>query len=107
MKVFLDDVRQLEDQFWNIDETEWVTARTVDEAIRHLETGEVEIISLDHDLGEFNPETGYDVAKWIEEKVATSDFIPPTIWVHSMNPVGRRNIIQVIESIKRLMTERG
>ena len=93
MKVFLDDIRQPPDSSWYI-------CRSYKEAIMNLETGMVEIISLDHDLGE--EMTGYDVAKWIEEKVwMDDDFCPPEILIHSANPVGRSNIEAAIKSIYR------
>ena len=47
-------------------------------------------IEFDHDLGE--KETGYDVAKFIvENKLPILGF-----GVHSMNPVGASNIIQLL-----------
>jgi len=56
-------------------------------------------ISLDHDLGYYR--TGYDVVCWIEEMVIESGFIPPEIYVHSNNPVGRARMEAGIQSIKR------
>lgn len=43
-----------------------------DETIAFLEKGGVELISLDHDLGDDERGTGYDVLLWIEEAVVTS-----------------------------------
>ncbi|EOZ5442478.1 cyclic-phosphate processing receiver domain-containing protein [Vibrio vulnificus] len=34
-------------------------------------------MSLDHDLGDDEHSTGYDVVLWIEEAVATQGFQPP------------------------------
>lgn len=47
-------------------------------------------IDFDHDLGE--GKTGYDVAKWIVENELDVRYR-----VHSMNPVGRANIEQLME----------
>lgn len=48
-------------------------------------------IDFDHDLGE--EETGYDVAQFIVECGLDSIYYR----VHSMNPVGRANIEQLLE----------
>ena len=76
------------------------------EAIKLLQSGDVEIISLDHDLGE-NVKSGYDVAKWIEKETALNDFNPPKILIHSANPVGQRNIQSCIDSIQRFISQRN
>lgn len=62
------------------------------DAIRLLtETNEAFIIDLDHDLGE--EKTGYDIAKYIVEH----DVHKVNVFVHTMNPVGRHNIVQLME----------
>ncbi|MDE1348062.1 cyclic-phosphate processing receiver domain-containing protein [Vibrio aestuarianus] len=48
-----------------------------EEAIALLKQGTVTEISLDHDLGDDEHGTGYDVVLWIEEAVATRGFQPP------------------------------
>lgn len=98
MKVYLDDERPIPD--------EWIGACWPEEAIRLLETGHVTHLSLDHDLGDDERGTGYDVILWIEEAVATRGFTPPGIVVHSANPSARIKMELGIESIKRLF-ERG
>jgi len=62
---------------------------TAQAAIAALETGTVEKVSLDHDLGpEDETGNGYMVAKWIEE-AAYLGKIPKLEWhVHSQNSVG-------------------
>lgn len=94
MKLFVDDIRVPSDNTWTV-------ARTYDEAISVLKDGDVEVLSLDHDLGE--GKSGYDVICWVEDKVFTdTDFIPPKeILVHSANPVGRNRIYAAIDSIQR------
>jgi hypothetical protein len=49
------------------------------EAIRLHDTGNVEEISLDHDQGDDDRATGYDVILWIEEAVALRGHRPPKI----------------------------
>ena len=91
MKVYLDDER--ETPFG------WQRVYWPEEAIELLRTGEVEEISLDHDLGDDKHGTGYDVVLWIEEAVYTAGFNAPTIKVHSANPSARRKMELGIMSI--------
>jgi hypothetical protein len=85
MRVFLDDTRK--------EPEGWVRCFWPHEVIALVETGRVDVVSLDHDLGDDEKGTGYDVCKWLEEKVFTEgfdgDFVPPVMEIHSANPVGR------------------
>ena len=99
MKVYLDDERKTPDG--------WVRVYWPDEAIELLETGNVAEISLDHDLGDDEHGTGYDVVLWIEEAVYTQNFIPPIIAVHSANPSAREKMERGIRNIEQKLTERG
>jgi hypothetical protein len=92
MKLYLDDIRNPK-----VPE-EWCIVRTAEEAIRMLETGKVDFISFDHDLG--TELTGYDVAKAIEELVYYGRIKCPEYNVHSANPVGANNIRAAMEAIK-------
>ena len=74
----------------------WIAARTGAEALRYLEAGVVQDASLDHDLGKGL--TGYDVVCWMER---TGKWPQGEIWVHSMNPVGRARMEQVIAGRNR------
>ncbi|MGW8177493.1 MAG: cyclic-phosphate processing receiver domain-containing protein, partial [bacterium] len=80
VKVFLDDERPTPDG--------WIHARWPEDVINHLKNGNVEEISLDHDLADplvegqgycssIAERTGYDVLVWIEEQVALNGFVPP------------------------------
>ena len=81
-RIFLDDARPTPEG--------WVRASWPAEVIAWLETGTVQAVSLDHDLGDDARGTGYDVICWIEEAVAQRGFDPPIITVHSANPARRR-----------------
>lgn len=97
MKLYLDDERTTPQG--------WHRAFTAPEAIALLTKGGVEEISLDHDLGPPEAGTGYQVAKWIENRVAADvNYLPPKMSIHSANPVGRQNIQGAIDSIKRILT---
>ena len=98
MKVFLDDERTPPDG--------WMLVRWPEEAIELLKTGDVEAISLDHDLGDDTVGTGYDVVLWIEEQVAMNNLVPPIIQVHSANTSARSKMLAGIESIYRLANAR-
>lgn len=99
MQLFLDDERTPPDG--------WTLVRWPEEAIDLLKTGGVDKISLDHDLGDDEHGTGYDVILWIEEAVATRGFKPPEIIVHSANPSARIKMEAGIKSILRLAQKPG
>jgi len=95
MKLYLDDERSAP--------AGWTAARWPDEAIAHLQTGQVEELSLDHDLGDDKRGTGYDVLLWIEEAVALRGFSPPRIiTVHSANPSARQRMEMAIQNISAI-----
>lgn len=98
MKVYLDDERITPDG--------WVRVFWPDEAIALLKTGQVQHISLDHDLGDDQRGTGYDVVLWIEQAVATENFTPPTMAVHSANSSARLKMQAGIRAIERLVAAR-
>lgn len=115
MFLWLDDLR--DPRKHGIFNAAWAT--TYEQAVEMLATGDVTFASLDHDLGACEecvatnahigdmktPETtfynhcphaksGYDVVVWMEEN---------NVWpkngviVHSMNPVGKARMQQVID----------
>lgn len=114
MRVWLDDLRPRPEGY-----TAW--AKTAEYAIHLLKTGQVEFISLDHDLCPQHYEamrlegsygvassanlyqglTGYDVALWIEEAVKDRRIPMPRWRVHTMNPCGRDRIRAAMESAER------
>lgn len=94
MKVYLDDERKTPEG--------WTRCFTASECIALLETGNVEELSLDHDLGPPSAGTGYDVVVWMEEAVFTRNFIPPKrTKVHSQNPVGKEKMKRGLQTIYR------
>ena len=95
MKVFLDDERQTPEGWHRL------LARR---GHCFLETGTVEKISLDHDLGDDVRGTGYAVILWIEEAVATRGFKPPIITVHSANSSAADKMRAGVLAIQQLAT---
>ena len=98
MKVFLDDERDTP--------IGWVRVYWPNEAIALIDAGGVDEISLDHDLGDDERGTGYDVVLWIEEAVATRGFVPPKVRVHSANSSARVKMDLGISNIERLVGAR-
>lgn len=96
MKLWVDDLREPPDQ-------SWIWAQTYPEAIRDLSLfeGQIEVLSLDHDLGERN--TGYDILTQIEVWLHGERpyAVPPAIRVHSANPVGRDRMKAAIAAIRK------
>ncbi len=99
MKIYLDDERPTPDG--------WQHCRWPEEVIELLTAGGVTHLSLDHDLGDDTHGTGYDVVLWIEEQVATTDFDPPEIIVHSANVSARAKMEAGIRSIATILKQRG
>ncbi|OAH99735.1 hypothetical protein A1353_20175 [Methylomonas methanica] len=97
VRIYLDDLRPTPQG--------WVRAYWPDEVIALLKNGDVQTISLDHDLGDDQRGTGYDVIAWIEEAVATRGFKPPTILIHSANPPARIRMEAGIRAIALLASK--
>lgn len=99
MKLWLDDERSVPDDSWTL--CRWpcdVIDHLSKMAVGHCE---VEVISLDHDLGDDERGTGYDVLLWIEEAVALHNFVPPVILIHTANASTRSKMEAACRSIKR------
>lgn len=92
-KLYLDDIRSPKDPTF-------VVSRSVEDAKKFVETcGMPNFISFDHDLGidmKGNVlSSGYDLAKWLVEMDMDGIYVFPNDFafdVHSMNPVGSKNI---------------
>ena len=116
--IYLDDVRT------PTDKENWVVVRNYDEfvsAVSEIGLENISVISLDHDLGpsamkewhsnvyhnyELNydnitEKTGYDCAKWLCEYCWGNGLPVPSWNVHSANPVGRDNIVSILQSFER------
>lgn len=76
-----------------------VWAKTADAAIAKLRLNIVAWISFDHDLG--TTLTGYDVARWIEERAHSGELQSLSWTVHSANVVGARAIRQSLVNADR------
>ena len=112
--LYLDDVRTPLDEGWNVvrDYDEFVGAITL------VGLENVEVISLDHDLGDsamseyynnakpnfildynnITEKTGYDAAKWLVNHSIETGIPLPRVYVHSSNPIGAHNIMGYINN---------
>jgi hypothetical protein len=121
--LFLDDSRMPEDAFTYTKNPmylnlKWYVVMNYDEFITTIESnGMPNVISFDHDLGndhylhqqgeipydQFTEKTGYHCAKWlIEYCIDHVKDVPKIIFIHSMNPVGSRNIESLFRTYEKL-----
>ncbi|MAT13658.1 MAG: hypothetical protein CMJ46_00080 [Planctomyces sp.] len=103
-RLWLDDERDprdpfIQENYGSKPDDIWV--KTVEEAIDLVKSGRVRVLSLDHDLGE-GP-SGYEFCKWFEEECfhGRLDFQAFRFFIHTNNPVGRMNMEQCLEAIRR------
>ncbi|WBW98364.1 cyclic-phosphate processing receiver domain-containing protein [Oceanirhabdus sp. W0125-5] len=93
INLYVDDLRNCPEGF--------KIARTVEQAKFYLENFEIEILSLDHDLGideqgNIVP-SGYDLVKYICEKGLRAE----SIYLHTDNSVGRENMYHTLLGAQR------
>jgi hypothetical protein len=112
--IYLDDVRTPVAEHW-------VVVRNYEEFVEAVDkTGleNIEVISLDHDLGDqamveyytnvknnyqldysnIQEKTGYDCCKYLVSKSMETGIPLPQIYVHSANPIGSANMMGYINN---------
>ena len=96
VRVWLDDTREAPPG--------WVRSFAPEEVIAPLRSGEVAELSLDHDLGLEPGRNGHAVLVWLENEVGAGQWTGPLpeTSVHSANPVGRRRMLRLLDTIRRL-----
>lgn len=101
MNIYLDDIREpplfdrdINSSTYN-EHMNWRVFRTASECIEFINENlnSITLISFDHDLGNDENGTGYDVAKYLE-KLAFEGKIEKEFdyRIHSANPIGAKNI---------------
>jgi hypothetical protein len=124
-KLFLDDERDPYKVKWvQLPLGPWTVVRTYNEFVKTITEKDLpEFVSFDHDLadehyrpsmynadkhytnyytdGTFKERTGYECAVWLVNYCIDKNLPFPQYVVHSMNPVGKENIISYIESYKK------
>ena len=112
--IYLDDVRTPENE-------EWIVVRDYDEfvsTVTLIGLENIELISLDHDLGDgamteyysnvksnytldynnIEEKTGYDVCKFLVKHSMNIGVSLPKVVVHSANPIGAANMMGYINN---------
>lgn len=87
INIFLDDWRPVPRNF--------IPVRSVQECVNLLKEREVNILSLDYNLGAFQP-TGFELVKWMAE----NNIYPKQIFMHSANPFGRVRMYNFLKKYK-------
>lgn len=98
-RLWLDDIRDAP--------AGWVRCYWPDEVIAFLQEGDVDEISLDHDLGDepasyMEPErTGMMVLHALEKmQFDNPDLVLPAIHIHSQNPVAAKRMKEVVRLLE-------
>lgn len=121
--LFLDDERKPIDVTWiELPPLHWEIVRNYNEFVKIITSNGIpKTISFDHDLSQehydellgayfgcrplryhiFKEKTGRDCAMWLAEYCFDKGLDYPIYFVHTMNPIGRSNIISIIESYKK------
>lgn len=128
--LFLDDIREPQHAFSYTKQMMfldriWTIVRNYNEFINHIKTeGMPQFISFDHDLADshYTPEhlwvdyyeskkwqdqqvhkekTGYECAMWLVDYCIDNQLPLPQYYCHSMNPVGKDKIINLLESFQK------
>lgn len=101
LRVWLDDERPMPSDFTN-------HVTTAQEAIDLLKTGQVDLISLDHDLGSENvyENNGYVVAEFIEEFAFNNRCLPCIeVRIHTANSSARTKMESAIRNACKFCNE--
>ena len=129
--LFLDDGRQPKDVKWlELPPLHWVVVKDYDQFVKTVtERGVPTTVSFDHDLAdehyeeytrahdplligkrEFKYEnckekTGYHCAVFLAEFCIRYKVAIPTYYIHTLNPIGKQNILSVMENARKVLTE--
>jgi hypothetical protein len=102
LAIFLDDERNtqfVENKIPDFDRYDWVVIRNYFEFVDFVDKNiqEIELISFDHDIDSFDDSgkewNGKDAADYLLDVCIDNSIDLPDFIVHSMNPIGKRNII--------------
>jgi len=126
--LFLDDVRKPEQVTWKkLPDYDWKIVRNYEEFVKIIEKkGIPSFVSYDHDLSyahyetyhsidengvlkidydKFQEKTGYDCCKHLVNKCIELDIEHPDFIVHSLNPIGAKNITMYIGNYNKTKRE--
>lgn len=92
MKVFVDDIRVVNGFDYIAKTAEDFFAYCIKNGISHID-----VLSLDHDLGESEALTGYDIVK----KLPDLNLSIGRLQFHTANPVGFENMLMYSKNLKK------
>ena len=127
--LFLDDFREPYDAYiYTLNpiysNATWIVVRNYEDFCNYIkENGLPNIVSFDHDLADthynqdnqtgkldydsFKEKTGYHCAKWMTDYMLDNNIYElPICYVHSMNPVGRENIISLLRTFDKVINKK-
>lgn len=127
--LFLDDIRTpLSTKHVQLPLYDWVIVKSFKEFVKKIsEKGLPYYITFDHDLGaehypknhdemslnhkinydNMKEKSGYHCAIWLTEYCMDKKLPLPKFQVHSMNPAGKQNIIQLLNRFKEIQEEQN
>lgn len=117
--LFLDDIRVPTNVYWiPLPSYDWIIVRSFEEFKNTvLLHGIPTFVTYDHDLSEshyghglhhdpipyeqYTEKTGYDCCKFLVEQCDKIRIKHPKYTVHSLNPIGKQNIVSYVESYNK------
>ncbi len=127
--LFLDDERSPYKVTWvNLPPGPWEVVKSYGEFVAKIKALGIPVfVSFDHDLclehyrasmfaadkhynqyytdGTFKEKTGYHCAQFLVEECIQQKVALPEYAVHTMNPVGKENIVSVMESGRKILAQ--
>lgn len=115
--LWLDDFRDPSERLFLLDYTDVVWVKDYEEFCEYLDNNDLpDAISFDHDLADehydstiltvdYKEKTGLDCAKKLVEVCEERSQPLPRCIVHSMNPVGSRNIYDYLVNYEKFKNE--
>ena len=117
--LFLDDVRYPNQVTWvHLPQKPYSLVRSYQEFVDSItHKGIPDFVAYDHDLSDahyghglngdaidysqYREKTGFDCAKWLVSECVKKGVKHPPYVVHSMNPIGKSNIISYVDSYNK------
>lgn len=129
--LFLDDERMPKDVKWiELPLVAWTIVRNYKQFVEIIERdGLPQTVTFDHDLADehykeyhiahdkrmltygqirydsLKEKTGYECAKWLAEYCVDKNLPIPLYYVHTLNGIGRANIVSVLESARKVIMD--
>lgn len=117
-KIYIDDIRNPTNSYPTTKNLDWVVVRSYAEFVSVIEkNGLPYLVSFDHDLAtehyskdtdpkNYTEKTGMDCVKFLVNYCIENKKSLPAYEVHSMNPVGKSNMVSYLESYLRSTQDR-